>query len=228
MENFSRVESHFFNFTTALLSILSLFLLFYFNFFFSHIFTFSLLSLWWCLLHLAKLSSKQHQNFQIWDQLAQANKTKTLHEIISSLRSEISTQSPAVFLPFLFFKGGVCFLGKFKKDFWFGHDHESASQREKKILCVRSASSRPRQSTVAPPNRDPRRSSSRPRPMSSPLQAETHAAAPPDRDPPVGFDENGREKRKKKMEERERRREGEQREKMGQMKGKWRKKKRLK
>ena len=49
----------------------------------------------------------------------------------------------------------------------------------------RSAYSRPRQSTVAPP----------------------------DRDPPVGFDENGSTRKGKKMEERERRTEGEQREK---------------
>ena len=35
MENSSHVESHFFNFTPVLLSILSLFLLFYLNFFFS-------------------------------------------------------------------------------------------------------------------------------------------------------------------------------------------------
>jgi hypothetical protein len=44
---------------------------------------------------------------------------------------------------------------------------------------------------------------SKPRPMPQLLQAETHAVAPPNRDLPVGFDENGStEKRKKNGRER--------------------------
>ena len=167
---------------TPILFILSLFLLLLFFFFsLSHIFTFSLR---WCLLlHLAKLSNKQNQNFQIWNRLAQANKTKTFHETVSGLRSEISTQSPAVFLPFLFFKGGVCFSGKFKKDFWFGHDHESASQREKKIVCEIGLL---KAETV---NRRP----SRPRPTPQLLQAVAHR---------LGLMKTG-ERKGKKMEESE-------------------------
>ena len=43
------------------------------------------------------------------------------------------------------------------------------------------------------------------RPTPQLLQAETHAVAPPGRDPPIGFDENRREKRKKNGENREER-----------------------
>jgi hypothetical protein len=44
---------------------------------------------------------------------------------------------------------------------------------------LRSACSRPRQSTVAPPGRDPHRNSFRPRPTPSPLQTETHQLGSP-------------------------------------------------